>query len=70
MPDLNGKEIKGENLKGVLEGRSDYISKLNGGCHPVDILFDEHNCDMLDNVRPLNWNDPSTIYVRILYSEI
>ena len=30
----------------------------NPGAHVADFLFDKHNCDMLDNVRPVKWTDP------------
>lgn len=30
----------------------------NAGNHIPDMLFDKHNCEMFDRVRPRFWRDP------------
>ena len=39
-----------------LEGKSDIWVKNQQ--HLGELLLDEHNCDLYDAVRPINWTDP------------
>lgn len=56
LKDLNGKELEPEEVKKVIQGKSDWVEKAAD--YIPDMLFDEHNCDMFDNVHPINWVDP------------
>ena len=44
-------------MKHEFDGKSDIYEK-NGGNHLPEMLLDEHNCDLYDAVRPINWKDP------------
>lgn len=46
-------------MKDLLQGKSDFPEKSPD--HLPHMLFDEHNCDLLDSVRPINWVDPKAI---------
>ena len=51
------KEVLDWKIKHVFEGISDFVTKQGEGTmHPM--LFDKHNCDLYDMVRPINWTDP------------
>ena len=55
FPEL--KEVPDWRIKDIFEGASDFIAK-QGEEHMHPMLFDYHNCDLYDNVRPINWTDP------------
>ena len=59
VAEIQGKEFNMEGLKEVLSwnNSSDLVQK-NQSTHIPDMLFDKYNCDMFDNVRPINWVDP------------
>lgn len=50
------KELEGDHLKQVLNGKSDFVEKNPYGM--PEMLFNEENCDLFDQVRPINWVDP------------
>ena len=54
----NGQEVKGPDLPDALDGKSDYHEKSEIK-HLPDMFFDEHNCDLFDNVHPIKWVDPA-----------
>lgn len=43
-------------MKAQLEGKSDFGAKNPYGL--PEMLFNEENCDLFDQVRPINWVDP------------
>ena len=56
--------ISGEDLKMVLNGKSDFPKKHGG--EPNDLpamMFNPHDCDLYDSVRPIRWKDPSEVSV-------
>ena len=58
LPDLGGKEVKSKDLGDALGDRSDLVAK-NDPDHIPTMFFDEHNCDLFDNVHPIKWVDPA-----------
>ena len=55
FPEL--KEVPEWRIKDVFDGASDFITK-QGEEHMHPMLFDGHNREVYDNVRPINWTDP------------
>ena len=56
--------ITGENLGLVLEGKSDFVEKYGGEKKTeLAMMFNAHDCDLYDNVRPITWTDPTNVSV-------
>jgi len=56
LPEIDGKELVSEkDYHDNLQGKTDMLEKSE---HIPPMLFDKHNCDMLDQCRPRYWNDP------------
>jgi len=52
--------FEGELLETALEDLSDFAQKHGGEKKKLpEMMFDEHNCDLFDNVRPIRWTDPT-----------
>ena len=49
--------IAPKDLPAALGNASDFIDK-NDPDHLPHMFFDEHNCDLFDNVHPIKWVDP------------
>ena len=54
-PELVGRDVTPPELAKLLAGKSDLPEQHDDLPH---VYFDKHNCDMYDNVRPLQWVDP------------
>jgi len=50
-------KIDPSKLEAALNGMSDILKKGDPN-HVPHMMFDEHNCDLYDQVRPINWVDP------------
>ena len=51
--------IRGEDLKMVLDCKSDFPEKHGGKAEELPaMMFNPHDCDLYDSVRPIRWNDP------------
>ena len=50
--------IQGSELADALGDRSGLITN-NDPSHLPSVMFDEHNCDLYDNVHPMQWVDPA-----------
>lgn len=50
-------ELEGEELVEILGNRTDWTQKIPLERLPP-ILFDKHNCDLMDQARPIRWVDP------------
>ena len=50
--------IEPRDLAEALGTASDLVEK-NDPDHLPHMLFDEHNCDLFDNVHPIKWVDPN-----------
>ena len=57
------KELAGADLKRAIEGKSDFAAK--NPLNLPEMLFNEENCDLFDQVRPIHWVDPKA-EVRII----
>jgi predicted YcjX-like family ATPase len=52
--------MPGHDLPQFLAKNSDFTKKLGLPTDEIpQMLFDEHNCDLYDNVRPIKWTDPA-----------
>ena len=58
LDQFNGVEIDASQLGDALGDKSDMVEKNDSG-HLPSMLFDEHNCDLFDNVHPIKWVDPA-----------
>ena len=55
LPELGPQgEIRGDNLSAAIGERSGLITNNSADVgHLPDMLFDEHNCELFDNVHPI-----------------
>jgi hypothetical protein len=65
---LMDKELEGEELVAAIKDRSDFYQK-NPDFLP-EMLFNEENCEMWDQVRPINWVDPKAEVCLNFYSSV
>ncbi len=57
LPHLDGKSVHGLSSDPTLSTHTDFHKKTNESDIPP-LLFDHHNCDLFDQVRPIHWVDP------------
>ena len=59
-PNEKINQLSGERLMQVLIGNeSDLYEKMQQAEELPPMIFDEHNCDLYDQVRPIKWTDPT-----------
>lgn len=60
----NHDQLEGEDLAIILKDKSDFVQKHGGDQKDLPaMMFDNHNCDLYDNVRPIQWRDPVDVSV-------
>lgn len=58
------EQLAGEDLEIILKDKSDFVSKHGGDSKDLPpMMFNQHDCDLYDNVRPIQWRDPVDVSV-------
>ena len=55
LGEFDNQVVEQTHFREKIGEKSDFAEKTP---HTSDILIDEHNCDLLDAVRPIKWTDP------------
>ena len=72
LPHLDGKSVHPLSSDATLSSKTDFHKKTHESDIPP-LLFDHHNCDLFDQVRPIHWVDPKaevTKYLSLLTDDV